>query len=585
MTTRRLVIDSDGNGQLFLQVEGDTVSLGGSRARADTVLQQLKVVRVHCELEVEGDHVTAKSDQPGRSGEVRPGAVLQGGGFRLLLEGPAAPPAGGFAEDIGLMPEEGPGGAPAAAAPGQPAAPLRLPKRLVVIDGADQGQFFPLPEAGMVAVGKGHKYADIVLHDLYVARVHCRLEIEGDTVVVIDQAGGNGTLVNGQKITRQPMGLGDVLRVGNSSLRLEVTVPGEEFAKVAGRAGGGGGDEDAIEVVEDEGGEADFEPVEDEESLEAEVVEDDEADPLPAGASEPVRLLRLWRHKLPQLSGQALGHYRLGEVLGRGRCGVVFRAEDDKTGQAVALKVFSPQFPHGDAELKRFAGVMKGMLALRHPHLVALYSAGKTGAYTWISREYVAGESVADLLRRLAQSKKYGWRRACRVAIHVARALEFARQRHLRHGKITPANILIQETDKAAKLSDLMLGTVLDGSRLGQAVQEDRPPGELAYLAPEQAAEDAYVDELSDLYSLGAVVYALLTGRPPFLGDTPEEILEQVSGPTKVARPSAFNHDLPAPLEKVVLKMLAKRQEDRYQTPAELLADLGPIAKEEAVEV
>src|SRR5262249_42485554 len=103
---------------------------------------------------------------------------------------------------------------------------------------------------------------------------------------------------------------------------------------------------------------------------------------------------------------------------------------------------------------------------------------------------------------------------------------------------------------------------------------------ELSYLSPEQADPGAFVDELSDLYGLGAVVYALLTGRPPFIGDSAEEVLEQVRGGTRVARPSALNPDVPAPLEKVVLKMLARRQEDRYQTPAELLADVVPIAAE-----
>lgn len=95
-----------------------------------------------------------------------------------------------------------------------------------------------------------------------------------------------------------------------------------------------------------------------------------------------------------------------------------------------------------------------------------------------------------------------------------------------------------------------------------------------------KAAPDAFVDELSDVYSLGAVVYALLTGRPPFPGETSAEILDQIQGPAKPARPGAFNAGIPAGLERVVLKMLAKRQEDRYQTPAELLAELEPIAED-----
>src|SRR5262249_40825728 len=261
------------------------------------------------------------------------------------------------------------------------------------------------------------------------------------------------------------------------------------------------------------------------------------------------------------------------ELLGRGRCGVVFRAENLKTKQPVALKVFSPQFPHNDQEAQRFARMLKPLLPLRHPHLVALSSAGKTGAYAWVAREYVEGESLVEVIGRLASAKQRDWRSACQVAVQVGRALDFARKHRLRHGKVTPANVLLQESDQSAKLADLMLGAALEGSALWQAAQESRPAAELAYLAPEQAEPGAFVDDLSDLYGLGAIVYALLTGRPPFLGDTADEILQQMRGRTKVARPGAFNPTVPAALEKVVMKMLTRRQEDRFQTPAEFLAE------------
>ena len=309
---------------------------------------------------------------------------------------------------------------------------------------------------------------------------------------------------------------------------------GEEVARMAGA-----GDPDAIEVVEDD------KPVEvlveddGDTPDEVEVVTDEEAaeEALADDASEPARLLHVWRSKLAQLSGQTFGHYRIGPLLGRGRAGVVFQADDQRTGKPVALKVFSPQFPNGSQELARFTSVMKGLLPLRHPHLVALLGAGKTGTYTWVAREYVEGESLAELLRRLAAKGRYDETRACRVALHLGRALDFARQHQCRHGKITPANVLVQRKNKAAKLADLMLGSVLERSRLGAAVEETRPLAELGYLAPEQAEPGVFVDELSDLYGLGAVVFALLTGRPPFVGDTADEILAQVRGPARRAAP------------------------------------------------
>ena len=187
---------------------------------------------------------------------------------------------------------------------------------------------------------------------------------------------------------------------------------------------------------------------------------------------------------------------------------------------------------------------------------------------------------MARLLRRRPDV-----RRACRVGVHVGRALDFARKNRFRHGQVTPANILVQGKDHVAKLADLMLGTALVGSHLWRTAHENRPTAELAYLSPEQSDPGAYVDELSDLYGLGAVLFALLTGRPPYVADTAAEVLEQVHGPARVVRPTSINPAIPAALEQVVVKLLTKHQEDRYQTPAELLADLEPIAEKQGVEV
>jgi serine/threonine-protein kinase len=574
MAKRRLVINSDDSSQFVLLIEGDMVTIGGPRVNAASVLQPLRVVHVHCVLEVEGDEITLRNDEPegpGTPEAIRPGEVLRAGSSQLCLQGDAGP-AVSLDDDAGLLPVESEPQEDAAAAAAQAVQQAKREKRLLVVDGADQGQSFMLPDSGTITLGKDRKYADIILHDLYVAKAHCRLKILADKIEVVDDD-AHGTQVNGKNVRRQEIIPGDILRIGNSHLKLEMTEPGEKFEKPAKPAPA---EEEPIELTVEE--EPAYEEVE-------EAEDEDEADALPAGASESARLLHLWRGKLAQLSGQAFGHYKLGQVLGRGRCGVVFQAEDAKTGQALALKVFSPQFPQGNQELQRFAGVMKGLLPLRHPHLVALYGAGKTSTYTWIAREFVEGISVARMIRHLAEKGKFDDEGACRVAIHVARALEFAREHHLRHGQITPANILISASDKSVKLADLMLGAVLEGSQLAKAAAEHRPAADLGYLPPEQAEPGAFVDELSDIYGLGAVAYALLTGRPPFVGDSAAEVLKQIRGGARVPRPSSLNPAVPGPLEKVVMKMLARRQEDRYQTPAELLEDLEPIAADLEVAV
>src|SRR5205807_2256215 len=114
------------------------------------------------------------------------------------------------------------------------------------------------------------------------------------------------------------------------------------------------------------------------------------------------------------------------------------------------------------------------------------------------------------------EAQRIDWTRALRVAVHIARALAFAGEHHLVHNNITPQNIMIQGEGNIAKLGDLMLAKALEGSELQAATLEVKLISELAYLSPEQVDPDAFVDDLVDLYCLGTIVYALLTGRPPF---------------------------------------------------------------------
>src|SRR5262245_57475377 len=156
-----------------------------------------------------------------------------------------------------------------------------MPKRLVVIDGADQGQSFWLPEAGTVLVGNSRKHCDVCLHDLYVGRVHCHLEIDGDRVRVRALDTPAGTLVNGVRVSAHEVQLGDVIRAGNADLRLEAA----EGAAPAAAA------------------------------------------PADARAAEhPGKLTPLPAERLGELSGYMLGPHKIGPVLGRGHAGVVFRA-------------------------------------------------------------------------------------------------------------------------------------------------------------------------------------------------------------------------------------------------------------------
>jgi serine/threonine protein kinase len=285
-----------------------------------------------------------------------------------------------------------------------------------------------------------------------------------------------------------------------------------------------------------------------------------------------------------EVAGQSLGRYQVGRLLGRGFHGAVFRSRDVRESHDVALKVIDPAFPGNDMEAQSFIRAMKPLLKLRHVNVAALLSAGKSGPYCWMALEYVEGESLTTRIRRLRNgSQKIDWRRALRIGIHVARALEFAGQSRLVHHNVTPENILWDGAAKVAKLGDLMFQQAVEGSELHNAVADDKREAELPYLSPEEAAGSA-ADEISDLYSLGAVMYALLVGRPPFEGASPKETIKMICE-GEIVKPRKHLKAIPTDFEWGVLTALAKGRQYRFQTAAELLVHLERTAIEQGLVV
>lgn len=528
MPKKTLVIDGGDRDHFFLAIDAGTLQLGETPGHPGGVVRGLRVVRVHCEVEVEDDGVGVRIDAADDAAPPRDlarGAAVLVSRSRLKLTTDVDSPT--------PVP-----GLPAVAAPAAP-APTRLRRRLVVIDGANQGQFFKLPAAGSVVIGRGGKETDIGLDDLLVARIHCRLTVDADGVTVTHLEGGHGTLVDGRRIERpEPLRPGSTLRIGNSHLRLE-----------------------ARQVAE-----AEAEPS----TSDSGILRTFAASKMDKPAAPPDPVARL--------EGQVLGHYKLGPVLGRGFTAAVYKAADVKTEQVVALKVFADGFPASAAEMEQFSRGFREVLPARHPNLVAPLGAGKSGAHGWVAREYVDGEGAADVIARIHDGEKPSWTRAARVAVHLARALDVLHQLHLVHGNISPRNVLIRTSDQATKLADLGLLAAIDGSRLQAGCREKKRTAELAFLAPEQTEPGAFVDGLADLYAIGAVAYTLATGRPPVTGKSREEVLDGVRL-GRIAKPSSLYKKIPAAFEGVVMKLLARNQEDRYRSPAALLEDLEPLAQ------
>ena len=289
----------------------------------------------------------------------------------------------------------------------------------------------------------------------------------------------------------------------------------------------------------------------------------------PAGESSSGR----WRSiRLPT----TVGDYELLEEIGRGGMGVVFRARQISLDREVAVKMILRGRLASEADLQRFLAEASATARLEHPHIVPIYDVGDVEGRPFFSMKYIEGETLADRLRRgpLAQ------REAAALIADLARAIGFAHRQGILHRDLKPSNVLLAK-DGSALISDFGLakrvGTKVDLTRSGMLV------GTPAYMSPEQAGgRRASVGPASDVYSLGCVLYAALTGRPPFVADSPMElvmlVIEQEPTAPRVLRPT-----LDRDLEMIVIRCLQKPADLRYATADALADDLEAYLADERV--
>jgi hypothetical protein len=234
-----------------------------------------------------------------------------------------------------------------------------MPFVLRIISGPHKGRCLLVEEGAPLLLGRS-RHAETRLDDPGVSRVHCEIELEDGQVLVTDLDSAGGTFINGQRISENVLRPGDVLRIGDTQMRLHATgIP----------------DEDAPTEVPDAAP-----------ALEC----------LPAG-------------RLNELTGKVLSHYRVGTLIARGQSGMVFQASDFKDDRTVALKVLWPGSSK-NAEMRRFVRTVKTLVPLKHPNLVTFRGAGKTGPYCWMAMEYVDGESLEEVIKRVGIAGMSTWR-------------------------------------------------------------------------------------------------------------------------------------------------------------------------------
>ncbi len=263
------------------------------------------------------------------------------------------------------------------------------------------------------------------------------------------------------------------------------------------------------------------------------------------------------------------GRYELGQMIGTGGMADVYIAKDQRLSREVAVKILRSDLAKDPAFVARFRKEAKAAAGLNHPAIVAVYDSGEEPA-PYIVMELVSGHTLRELIH---QGEKLPLSRALEIAEGILAGLEYSHRQQIVHRDIKPANVMITDNGDV-KVMDFGIARAMDD--LGATLTSTwNVVGTAQYLSPEQAVGEL-ADSRSDIYSTGCLLFELLTGTPPFTGETPVSIaFQHASSTAPLAR--SINKDLPEGIEIILAVALAKKPEDRYQSAQEMLDDIAKV--------
>jgi eukaryotic-like serine/threonine-protein kinase len=289
-------------------------------------------------------------------------------------------------------------------------------------------------------------------------------------------------------------------------------------------------------------------------------------------------------------AGTKLGRYEIRSKIGSGGMGRVYLAQDtSELDRTVAIKLLPPEVAADPKHMQRFIREARTVSALNHPNVLTIYEFGQYGATRFIATEYVDGVTLREHLRTQPMSLHD----VLDIAMQVAAALNAAHEAHVVHRDIKPDNIMVRRRDLIVKILDFGLAKPVkktDGSgdnsqgTSGLYTEPGTVLGTLNYMSPEQALGSSSLDYRTDIWSLGVVLYEMITGRVPFQG---KDLYEQVAAIQEQPHQplSTFVQKLPQKLEDIVSRALAKDADQRYQTTSEMLSDLRELRRDLDVEL
>ena len=266
------------------------------------------------------------------------------------------------------------------------------------------------------------------------------------------------------------------------------------------------------------------------------------------------------------------GRYEVIQRVGGGGMALVYKARDLLLGRFVALKVLRPQFAHDEEFVRRFRREARSAASLSHPNIVGIYDVGQDGDDHYIVMEYVEGHTLNELIRERAPFQP---EEAVHIAVQICEALEHAHQNQIIHRDIKPHNILIGKNGRV-KVTDFGIARAVTAATI---TQTGSVVGSVHYFSPEHAKGVA-TGEKSDIYSLGIVLYQMVTGRLPFLGESPISVaLKHLQEPFEA--PRRVNPHIPQSLENVIVRAMRKDPRERYQSAREMREDLETCLRAE----
>ena len=275
---------------------------------------------------------------------------------------------------------------------------------------------------------------------------------------------------------------------------------------------------------------------------------------------------------MSELIGKTLGQYQIVEQIGVGGMATIFKAYQPSIDRYVAVKILPSQLAEDENFVKRFAHEAKAIAALEHPHILPVHDFGTEGKLNYMVMRYVEGGTLSNLM-----GKSIPHERIVQIVGNVARALDYAHEQGVIHRDIKPSNILIDKHGEVL-LTDFGIAKMVEGSSSTQLTAAGSILGTPAYMSPEQA-QGQKIDGRSDIYSLGVVLYELLTGRPPYEAETPFAIvLKHINDP--LPPPRSVKPDIPEPFERVVLKAMSKDPTQRFETASDMEQALQKALKE-----